>query len=54
MALKLGDFAGTHFQTIAQGNSPIGAGALANGFYQVRLMARDLSGRLSTTQVPKW
>jgi putative transposase len=43
MALELGDFAGTHFQTIAQGNSPIGAGALANGFYQVRLMARDLS-----------
>jgi hypothetical protein len=54
MALELGDFAGTHFQAIAQGNSPIGAGALANGFYQVRLMARDLSGRLSTTQVPKW
>jgi YD repeat-containing protein len=57
--LELGDFAGTHFQAIAQGNSPIGSGALtqldpgalANGFYQVRLTATDLSGRTSTTQL---
>jgi large repetitive protein len=57
--LELGDFAGGNFQTIAQGNSPIGSGALTqldpgallNGFYQVRLTAMDLSGRSSTTQI---
>ncbi|WP_404783509.1 putative Ig domain-containing protein [Altericista sp. CCNU0014] len=56
--LELGDFAGGSFQVIARGNTPLDnalaqldPAALANGFYQVRLTATDLSGRISTTQL---
>lgn len=56
--LELGDFAGGNFQMIAQGTTPLDnalsqldPAALANGFYQVRLTATDLSGRKSTTQL---